>query len=193
MNSQRLIRSVFAGVFSVAVILAAYNGARAQTKGPLVEGVEVIGYRRLTKEEILSHIRTRPGEVFKQEEVQRDLMTLLDLGQFDKLHSRVLTDDGVRGGLVVTFEVHELPLIESVRFYGLPDGVSESEIIQALSAERVNVEKGAGFDPIQTRQAKRIIARYLASHSWPESGVDVSYENITSQSVAITFEISLRF
>ena len=193
MNSQRLVRSIFGAVVSVVVILAAGNGARSQTKGPLVEGVEVIGYRRLAREEILSHIKTRPGEAYNEEAVERDLRSVLDLGQFDSLYSRVLSEPGTRGGVVLIFEVHELPLIESVKFYGLPDGVSESEIIQALSAERVNVVKGVGFDPVQTRKAKRIIAECLASHGWLESGVDVSYENITSQSVAITFEISLRF
>lgn len=81
----------------------------ADTAGRLVESVVVIGNRRLTANQILSWIRTKPGEEFSFEQLNQDLLSILSKGYFDKIQTRVTAEDGVRGGVVVTFEVVELP------------------------------------------------------------------------------------
>ena len=190
MQSARLLRLVLAGIFGIVLVSGA--GVRCQTRERLVEEVTVIGYRRLAREDILKQVKTQAGDVYSEEKVKRDFQAVLDLGLFNKLHSSTVIEDGVRGGVVVIFKVSELPLIASVKFYGLPDGVSESEIAGALAAERVNIVKGAPFELAELRKAERIITNYLIAHGWQDSGVDVIREN-TSDSVAITFSISLRF
>jgi|SRR5882672_7489248 len=185
--------AIVAAIMSVGFVRSAGTAAQPQTKSRLVEEIVVVGYRRLEREEILSHISTRAGDPFNEESIQRDFQQLLALGLFNKLHSRVTVEDGLRGGMVVIFEVYELPLIESVKFYGLPDGVSESEIISALAAAKVNIGKGAVIDQPLLQKAKRLIARELAAHGWPNSGVETSFEYLASQSVTLTIAISLRF
>jgi len=80
-----------------------------EVAGRLVESVVVIGNRKLTTNQILSWIRTKPGEEFSFEQVNQDLLSILAKGYFDKIQTRVTAEDGVRGGVVVTFEVVELP------------------------------------------------------------------------------------
>src|SRR6267378_1572735 len=94
-------------------------GAPAQRSSRLVEGVAVIGYRRLSKEDILKHVKTKPGEVYSWKQVQRDLQSVLALGVFDKRETRVLQETGQRGGVVIIFEVVELPRILEISFKGL--------------------------------------------------------------------------
>ena len=112
-------------LIAVSSVLSPIRSAEAPQSKRLVETVEVVGNRRLTKKEILSNVETRPGETFSDEQGQRDLQKLLALGVFDKTQTRVLSEQGVRGGVVVIYEVVELPLILEVRFQGLR-GIEES-------------------------------------------------------------------
>ena len=84
----------------------------------LVESVDIQGNRRLRDDDLLYYIKTRAGDTFSPQQLERDLKELLSLNFFDKTATRVLTEDGVRGGVNVIFEVKELPLIRDLRFEG---------------------------------------------------------------------------
>jgi outer membrane protein assembly factor BamA len=171
--------------------LVAGDSVQAQRSTRLIEDVDVMGNRRLSKDDILSHVKTRPGEPYRPKRVQRDLQTILSLGLFDERGTRVTTETGVRGGVVVTFEVQELPLILDVQFEGLPESVRATEIERVLHDEHINVVKNAVDNPSQIRRALRAIQSYLASRDWPGAKVTVQQENVTSMSVNLTFVISL--
>jgi outer membrane protein assembly factor BamA len=174
---------------AVAVIVGGLGyKVRAQRASRLVEEVAVIGYRRLSKEDILKHVKTKPGEVYSWKQVQRDLQSVLASGLFDRVQTRVLQETGRRGGVVITFEVVELPRILEIRFEGLRH-LKETEIIDELRREHVNLEKDAVDDPVQVRQAIRVIRRFLMSRGWANPSVTVLREMLTSQSVSITFVI----
>ncbi|HEY0082825.1 MAG TPA: POTRA domain-containing protein [Pyrinomonadaceae bacterium] len=81
--------------------------------------VEIQGNRRLTDEDILALIKARPGEPFSERQIQNDLQRLMESGVFNKTKTRVITEPGARGGVVVIFEVFELPQILEVTFKGL--------------------------------------------------------------------------
>jgi hypothetical protein len=44
------------------------------------------------------YIKTRPGDVYDPAALERDLKELLSLNFFDKTETRVLTQQGARGG-----------------------------------------------------------------------------------------------
>jgi outer membrane protein insertion porin family len=183
-------RSSLVAIIGAIVILMASGSLQAQRARRLVEEVGVIGNRRLAKEDIFKHIKTRPGEPYSSKRVQRDLQAILSLGLFEKKGTRVLMETGRRGGVVVIFEVHERPLILDVRFEGLPDGIQADEIRQVLRDAHVNVVKGAVDDPDQVRQAMQVIRRYLASRGWPGATVTVQQENVSAMSASLTFLIA---
>lgn len=187
---MRLIGGSLAILMTMAAFVPATLGsavAQRQTKR-LVETVEVIGNRRLTAKEILSNVETRPGEPFSEKQCQTDLRKLLDLGVFDSLQTRVLIEDGVRGGLVVLFEVVELPLLLEVKFQGLR-GIKESEIIEALREHHINLVKDAVFDVLKVRTARIVIQRLLASRGWSNAVVTVLTE-IGGTYASVEFRIS---
>ena len=184
------LRRISLVITAAAVIAVGGLGyeIQAQRASRLVEEVAVIGNRRLRRDEILKHIKTKPGEVYSWNQVQRDLQSVLALGVFDKRETRVLQETGQRGGVVIIFEVVELPRILEIRFKGLRH-IKETEIIDELRREHVNLEKDAVDDPVQVRQAIRVIRKFLMSRGWANPSVTVFREMLTSQSVSITFVI----
>jgi outer membrane protein assembly factor BamA len=148
------------------------SAARAIQSKQLVEKVLIVGHRLLTTNDILGHIKTRPGEPFSAEMATDDLEQLFKLGVFDKLKTRVITESGVRGGVIVTFEVEELPLLREVKFKGLR-GIEETEILQVLRDREIHLEKDTVYDRGRVEAVKPILERLLSSRGWPNAVVTV--------------------
>ena len=66
------------------------------------------------------------------------MQAILALGFFDKTATRVLTEEGARGGVNVIFEVKELPIIRDFSLKGLKS-VPESDVLKAFR------ERASGF------------------------------------------------
>jgi len=154
----------------------------------LVETVIIEGNRRLTDEEIYSHIKTRPGEVYDPQQVRRDLQTLLDLGVFDKAKTYVNIRAGVRGGRVVSFTVKELPVIREVKFTGLR-GVTEEEVFRAFRQGGVRMAKGEVYDSRQAQRAVGVLKKLLRGRGQP--GADVTtYTEVGQTDISVEFKIA---
>src|SRR5678815_4149169 len=159
-----------------------------QSQQRIVENVDIIGNRRLRKDDILYYIQTRPGDVYNVDQVQRDYQTLLSLSFFDKVKTRVFTEPGPRGGVAVTFEVVELPIIRDLTFEGLKS-VQESDVLKAFRERRVGVSKESIYDPVKVRNAIRVIKELLAAGGHPNATVEERTEEVSATSLAITFEV----
>src|SRR6185436_2375070 len=154
----------------------------------LVESVDIIGNRRLRKDDILYYIQTRPGDPYNVDQVQRDYQTLLSLAFFDKTATRVFTENGVRGGVNVIFEVKELPIIRDLTFEGL-GSVQESDVLKAFRERRVGVSKESVYDPVKVRNAMRVIKELLSEGGHPNATVEERTEEVSATSLAITFHV----
>src|SRR5829696_4479062 len=172
------------GIFSFATP----RRVNAQTQQRLVENVDIIGNRRLRKDDILYYIQTRPGDPYNVEQVQRDYQTLLSLTFFDKTATRVLTENGPRGGVNIIFEVKELPIIRDLTFEGL-SSVPESDVLKAFRERRVGVSKESIYDPVKVLNARRVIKELLAAGGHPNATVEERTEEVSATSLAITFDV----
>ena len=159
-----------------------------ETAQQLVETVDIQGNRRLRDEDLLYYIKTRPGDTFNAEQLERDLRELLSLNFFDKTATRVLTEPGARGGVNVIFEVRELPLIRDLQFENL-DAVPESEVLKAFRENRVGISKEAIYDPVKARSAIRVLRELLAAKGFPNAKIEIREEAVSATSVAITFDV----
>ena len=162
-------------------------GAQTATQR-LVENVEVEGNRRLRDEDLLYYVITRAGDPFNEQQVQRDLQTLLSLGFFDKTETRVLTAEGSRGGVEVIFEVKELPIIRDIQFEGMKS-VTEADVLKAFREQRVGVSKESISDPVKINNAKRVIKELLAARGHPNATIEVREDEVSLTSTAITFVV----
>src|SRR6266850_1723696 len=180
-----VVLSLIVGVIST---IATPGRANAQQNQRLVESVDITGNRRLRKDDILYYVQTRPGDPYNPEQVQRDYQAILALGFFDKTATRVLTENGARGGINVIFEVKELPIIRDLTFEGLKS-VAESDVLKAFRERRVGVSKESIYDPVKARNAIRVIKELLAAHGHPNATVEERGEEVSATSRAITFVV----
>lgn len=154
----------------------------------LVEAVEVVGNRGVTKDQLFSWIKTRPGEPFSFHQVELDLGAVVATGYFDKLRTSVKTEEGPRGGVVIVFEVVEVPVIGETKFEGL--NVDPSLILDTLSKHGINLKSGATYSIDTVREAVRIIKQALESRGERNVKVNVHLENLTATRILLTFVIS---
>ncbi|MFS8084980.1 MAG: outer membrane protein assembly factor BamA, partial [Acidobacteriota bacterium] len=190
MHSYRVVWIAILGVVIGTAVLFLAEPVRAQQPPPrLVENVDIIGTRRLRKDDIIYYIQTRPGDTYNPDQVARDLQTILALGFFDKVDTRVAIEDGPRGGVNVTFYVKELPIIRDIQFEGLKS-VPESDVLKTFRERRVGVSKEAIEDPVKVRNATRVLKELLAAKGHPNAVVTVSRDQVSATSIAITFEIT---
>src|SRR5258705_1949839 len=180
--------SVLVGIIT---IFAAPRRVTAQQTQPqrLVESVDITGNRRLRKDDILYWVQTRPGDPYNIDQVERDYQAILALGFFDKTDTRVLTENGVRGGVNIIFEVKELPIIRDLAFEGLKS-VQESDVLKAFRERRVGVSKESIYDPVKVRNATRVIKELLAAGGHPNAIVTDRIEEVSATSTALTFVVN---
>src|SRR5215212_2691261 len=189
MHSYRAFWLLSLGLIAgIVATLASPSRVIAQQTQPqrLVENVDIIGNRRLRKDDILYYIQTRPGDPYNVDQVQRDYQTLLSLTFFDKTATRVLTENGPRGGVNIIFEVKELPIIRDLTFDGLKS-VAESDVLKAFRERRVGVSKESIYDPVKVRNAMRVIKELLAAGGHPNATIEERTEEVSATSLAITF------
>jgi len=158
------------------------------SKQQIVETVDIQGNRRLRDDDLLYYIKTRSGDVYDPAALERDLKELLSLNMFDKTATRVITTEGVRGGVNVIFEVRELPIIRDLQFTGAK-ALPESDILKAFREQRVGVSKEAVYDPVKARGATRVMREMLASKGYPNAKINVKEEEVSATSIALTFEV----
>jgi outer membrane protein insertion porin family len=181
-----VLSTILVSVFNLTPLIGAFA---QEQQSRLVEAVSVTGNRRLRQEDILYYVQTRPGDPFSAEQAQRDLVAINQLGFFDKTKSRVLTEEGTRGGVNVIFEVTELPIIRDIQFDGLKS-VPESDVLKAFRENRVGVSKEAIYDPVKVLAAVRVIKELLAARGRPNATITPKTEEVSKTSTALTFEVN---
>ncbi len=192
---MNIIRALATAVFVSAVLVAsaaANDLTTAKKNAPavqqVVENVDIQGNRRLRDEDLLYYIKTRPGDVYDPAALERDLKELLSLNFFDKTATRVLIEDGIRGGVNVIFEVRELPIIRDLVFKGAK-ALQESDILKEFREKRVGVSKESVYDPVKARNATRVLRELLAAKGYPNAKVEIQEDEVSATSIALTFNI----
>lgn len=187
MHSYRAFWLVFVSGILALSFTAAPTVLKAQNQR-LVESVEISGNRRLRQDDILYYVQTRPGDVYSEQQVQRDYQTILQLGFFDKTQTRVSVEEGARGGVNIIFEVKELPIIRDLQFEGLKS-VPESDVLKTFRERRVGVSKESIYDPVKSRNAIRVLKELLAAHGHPNATIEEKLDEVSATSTAITYVI----
>lgn len=84
-------------------------------RGMPILSIEVAGNQRVGAEDIMTYLRTRTGQLFRPEELTRDVRELWDSGFFDDIIVDLTRrDDGVR----IRFIVRERSNVKTVRYEG---------------------------------------------------------------------------
>ena len=184
-----LVATAFLAAPIQAKVITNANEISSVVQQQIVENVDIQGNRRLRDDDLLYYIKTRSGDTYDPAALERDLRELLSLNFFDKTATRVITTEGVRGGVNVIFEVRELPIIRDLQFTG-SKAITESDILKAFREQRVGISKEAVYDPVKARNATRILRELLASKGYPNASVEVKEEEVSATSIALTFDVN---
>ncbi len=175
-------------ILGLLSILLFAPGVLAQTSRA-IESVDIQGNRRLTDEELLKHIKTRPGQSYHEKQLQEDLQSLLKLGTLDPTNTRVLTEEGVRGGVKVFFEVRELSLVDEIKFAGLKH-TSKEKILAALREQDAEILPNTPYSPEKARKAIKVITEYLIKkRGFTNAKVYISEDVFSATNLNLTFYI----
>lgn len=180
---------------ATAVILAIFASpvmrqpVLAQDTQQLVEDVEIRGNRAIPTDTIKLYIQSKRGDLYSENQLQRDFQAVMAQGFFDEFESRVVKEEGPRGGIVVIFYVKERPIIRDITYEG-NKSVQESDIIQRFREKRVKVSKESRYDPVAVEFAKRVLSDLLAEKGKPNAQIDDQVEEISATTVAVNFVIN---
>src|SRR5262245_23307728 len=79
---------------SISPVLA----QRPQASEVVIEEIEIRGNRRIPRESVLYYVQSKPQDRFDLSLAQRDLQSIIQMGMFDPLSTKLFVEDGPRGG-----------------------------------------------------------------------------------------------
>ena len=150
-----------------------------------IEEVRVSGNHRIPTETIKYNLQTKPGDAFDKNVIRRDIKALYALGHFDDI--RVEQEPGKTGN-IVTFIVKEKKLIRTVKYLGIKS-ITSSEITDKLKESKASISQESPYDPNKIRKATTVIKMMLAEKGHRDATVEAATEDITSNAIAVTFNV----
>jgi len=115
---MRSYRKLLSFIALISLILFAAGAANCQPgsyEGKTIAAVKTANNRAISSETILSKIKTKAGDIFRQEDMNEDLKRLYATEYFTDVSIDVKEE---AAGLVVTFTVEEKSVIEDIEFQG---------------------------------------------------------------------------
>jgi outer membrane protein insertion porin family len=148
-------------------------------RGEPVVAVKIVGNDVMDESKIRTHLQTRVGRDFDPEVVRADVRRLSTTGMFRNVRTYRRE---VSGGVEVTFEVFELPMIGHLRFVG-NKGIKEKTL-------RKEAELKVG-DPLQrfrVEEARRKLQELYQKKGYAEARVEIE-EGIEPEDRGVVFSI----
>jgi len=130
----------------------------------MVVAVRIDGNRAIGLDKILPTIRTRAGRLYSEEQVQQDVKDLYKLGRFASVRT---FNQRVPGGVIVTFQMAERPLLREVIIVG-----NDTYLTSVLKKE-AELKVGDAADPFAVENGRRKIVEYYQKKGYSKVGVSV--------------------
>ncbi len=137
-------------------------GPAGQT--PLIVDVQIRGNESVPESEIYGLLRTRADRYFDPELVQADVRRLSTQGKFR--HVQTYTQEAP-GGVVVTFQVFEVPTIRYVKFLG-NRGVSDKALLK-----QTGLKLGDALNKFGVEEGRRKLEDYYHAKGFSKAQITV--------------------
>jgi outer membrane protein insertion porin family len=150
-----------------------------------IEGIRIVGNRRITESTIRYYIQSREEGVYDERQAFDDYRALLSTNFFED--AKLKRTEG-ETGVIIIFEVVERPLIRSIEYEGMKS-FKESDVLERFRDMRVGLSLDSPLDPAKLPLARRAIKGILDQNGRPLGRVEVETEAITASSRKIIFRI----
>jgi outer membrane protein insertion porin family len=155
--------------------------------GQAIEGIEFRGQRRVPQDILRSLISTKKGDIYNEDDLHRDFMSLWNSGRFDDI--RMETEPGPGGGVIVRFVVTERRVVRSIKYGTGLKSLTVSEILDRFKERKVGLSVESQYDPNKVQRAAVVIKEYLAERGRQFATVEPEVHQIPPSSLEIVFNI----
>jgi outer membrane protein insertion porin family len=105
--------------------------AAEQADGLPIASIEIVGNRRVSREDVLSYLKEKPGHLFTVPNLTGDVHALWDSGFFEDIQVDLTTNDH---GVALRFLVRERPNIKDIEFEG-NDEIENDKLTEAIEVK----------------------------------------------------------
>ncbi len=152
----------------------------------IIEEVQFRGQHKVPQDTLRGLIYTKSGDVYDEESIHRDFMSLWNTGRFDDL--RVEKEQGPKGGIVLRFVVTERRTVHVIDYTG-NKSISKSEILDRFKERKVSLTPESQYDPGKVQRAKNVLVEYEAERGHQYANVTPQIRQVPPGGVDITFAI----
>lgn len=152
----------------------------------VIDSVEFRGSRRVPQDTLRAMIFTKRGDVYNEQSLHRDLVTLWNQGRFDDI--RIERERSESGGWIVRFIVTERPVIRTLDFAGIKT-VTTSDVLERFRDRRVGLSVESQFDPNRLQRARVVLQELLAERGRQFATVTPDIQQLPPASLAITLRV----
>ncbi|MFI5347131.1 MAG: outer membrane protein assembly factor BamA [Elusimicrobiota bacterium] len=159
------------GVSTAAFAAAVSTAAPAQTAGivprPWVLGeIKADGLKNVKMSTIRGQIKARKGDLYDRPDLDRDIQSLLGLGQFERVGAELTLMDkpvpdnfrkvaGTDRQVVLTFTIKEKPVIRALNFDG------QKKLSKGTLTDEISVKKSDPYDRFKLDEdVKKVVDKY---------------------------------
>ena len=156
--------------------------------GNVIEDIQFRGARRVPLDTLRSQTaNTRKGDIYNEDALHRDFMTLWNSGRFDDI--RVETEPG-KTGLIVRWVLTERRVIRSINYSKGMKSVSVSEVLDRFKERKVGLVTESQYDPNKVQRAAVVLKEYLAERGRQYATVEPEIRQVPPSSLEITFNVN---
>ena len=152
-----------------------------QSEGLPIASIEIVGNRRVGREDVLSYLREKPGHLFKVENLTGDVHALWDSGFFEDIQVDLTTNDR---GVVLRFNVREKPNIKEVLYEG------NDELDNDKLNEAVEIKPNTILSVPAVRRSVQKIKDAYAEKGFFLADVDYQVQQQRENEVTVKFKIA---
>jgi len=155
-NWIRILQAVI--IFSGMGAAAVAAGADASPEGMTIEALNVAGNVTLTRAEVLSVVRSRPGQAFRGDTVNEDIRRIAKMEAVESAAYRTVIENG---RVAVTYIVTEHNLVRSISFKG------NKKLKASLLTKELSFKKGDYLDVFAARSDIEAIREKYKKKGFP--------------------------
>ncbi len=155
--------------------------AAEQAEGLPIASIEIVGNRRVGRDDVLSYLREKPGHLFKVENLTGDVHALWDSGFFEDVQVDLTTNDR---GVVLRFLVRERPNIKAITYEG------NDEIENDKLNEAIEIKPNTILSLPAVRRSVAKIKDAYAEKGFFLADVDFEVKRARENEVTVAFKIA---
>ncbi len=150
----------------------------------LIEKIEIIGNKRVSKDTVLFYMKSREGNIFERETVYSDFKNLWSTGFFSDI--RIEKENG-NTGCILKIYLEENPVVKSIE-YKKSKSVKEEDIRNKLKEKNISLLPYSYYSPYKVMKVEETIKEILQSKGLVNGKVQTKTKKEKGE-IEIVFEI----